>query len=109
MVTTNSAEEWHRQNDDSLVRTIVRKADPHPQPVPMTEHQMKNIGLGNDPDASLAYGADIVFAHLATPIPASVTATSEAEAMDILTKVTFYANTTPVRPLAYTIENLRIL
>jgi hypothetical protein len=74
----------------------------------MTEHEMKNIGNGNSPDAPLWYIADLRIPSVIGTFRASCWATSEEDATLILASATFYANETPVRTLETTVENLRL-
>jgi hypothetical protein len=62
------------------------KADPHPQPVPMTQHQMVNIGIGNQPDAPLKYVAELWLPdmNLICTRKAKLYATSEEHAEKII-------------------------
>jgi hypothetical protein len=67
-------------------RTVRIPADPHPQPILLTQHNMVNIGLGNSPDAPLKYVAELWFPdqnHLC-PTKAKLYATSEQNAEEII-------------------------
>jgi len=68
---------------DFTGRVIHRPADSHPQPQPLTAHQMRNIGLGAPPDAPLAYVVEFSHEHFIGHTKMHLTAHSEAEARDL--------------------------
>jgi len=74
----------------------------------MTQHQMKNIGNGNEPDAPLWYTAELRIPEMIGTFKASIKATSEEEARKAVESCKWYANETPLRLLAVTIESLCI-
>ena len=98
--TCDECGEQHSQDDDCPEATHVEM----PALIPRTQHQMRNIGNGNDPDAPLRYVAQLkgkaeihtnTIGHdidLICGLKAKLDATSEQEARDILEAAWPYFN-----------------
>ena len=50
--------------------------------MPLTEHEIKNIGFGYEPGAPLTYAVRVKFPNLICYLRASLSATSEIEALN---------------------------
>lgn len=82
-----------------MTMLIRRPADPHSQPVPMTQHQMVNIACGQDPDAPLEYIARIQSQGIIGTFKTRFKATSEEHARRILGGADFASSVMSLRIL----------
>ena len=59
---------------------VLHAEEASPAPVFLTQHQMVNVGIGNEPDAPLKYAVEIKHPSIICSLRSTLFATSQAEA-----------------------------
>ncbi len=84
-------------------------AAPYTAPEPQTEHEMRNIGLGRNPDSPLAYVAELEIEGIIGSFRAHCSARSLDDARRIFESAAFFGTDPEVHRRSFAIKNIRIL